>query len=205
MQRCLLLGSADGDESYTRLVKRKMTRLCRKFGAFTLSPFGVTRMWEHSRFTDPYMREDLMDFGILIDTLECAVTWDMLPKVHAQVRSVVKSRPKAICMTHISHAYPQGANLYFIFVIKYQNIDDYLNLQYSVLNEIQKSGAAMSHHHGIGKQTAPWLEGQIGEPCMDMLRALKKHFDPQNLMNPGGTLGLDMSSEQQSKHWGFRK
>ena len=205
MQRCLLLGSSDGDVSFTRLVKRKVTRTCRKHGAFTLSPFGVTRMWEHSRFTDPYMREDLMDYGLLIDTLECAVTWDMLPKVHAQVRSVVKSRPQTICMTHISHAYPQGANLYFIFVIKYQNIDDYLNLQYSVLSAIQKSGAAMSHHHGIGKQTAPWLEGQIGEPCMDVLRALKKHFDPQNLMNPGGTLGLDMSSEQRNKRWGFRK
>lgn len=205
MQRCLLLGSADGDGAYTRLVKRKATRICRKHGAVVLSPFGVTRMWEHSRFTDPYMREDLMDFGILIDTLECAVTWDLLPKVHAEVRKVVKSRPRTICMTHISHAYPQGANLYFIFVIKYQSIDDYLDLQYKILDAVQASGAAMSHHHGIGKQAAPWLEGQIGAPCMDILRALKAHFDPQNLMNPGGTLGLDMSDVQQAKRWGFRQ
>jgi len=205
MQRCILLGSADGDSAYTRMVKRKTTRICRKHGAVVLSPFGVTGMWERSRFTDPYMREDLMDFGILIDTLECAVTWDMFPKVHAEVRKVVKSQPKTICMTHISHAYPQGANLYFIFVIKYQSIDDYLDLQYSILDAVQASGAAMSHHHGIGKQTAPWLEGQIGKSCMDILRALKAHFDPQNLMNPGGTLGLDLSKEQQSKRWGFRK
>ncbi len=205
MQRCLLLGSADGDAAYTRLVKRKVTRICRKHGAVVLSPFGVTRMWEHSRFTDPYMREDLMDFGILIDTLECAVTWEQLPRVHAEVRKVVKSRPRAICMTHISHAYPQGANLYFIFVIKYQSINDYLTLQYGILNAIQASGAAMSHHHGIGKQTAPWLEGQIGKPCMDVLRTLKAHFDPQNLMNPGGSLGLDMNDEQQAMRWGFRK
>jgi alkyldihydroxyacetonephosphate synthase len=205
MQRCILLGSTDGDGAFTRLVKRKVTRICMKHGAVVLSPFGVTRMWEHSRFTDPYMREDLMDFGIVIDTLECAVTWDQLPKVHEEVRKVVKSRPGAICMTHISHAYPQGANLYFIFVIKYQNIDDYLGLQYGILDAVQASGAAMSHHHGIGKQTAPWLEGQIGKPCMDVLRTLKAHFDPQNLMNPGGTLGMDMSEVQQAKRWGFRK
>ena len=36
---------------------------------------------------------------------------------------------------------------------------------------------------------------------MDVIRALKKHFDPQNIMNPGGTLGLDMSAEQKEMRW----
>lgn len=204
MQRCLLLGYADGERDFTRLVKHKIDQICRKHHAFVLTPFKVTEKWEHSRFTDPYMREDLMDYGLLIDTLECAVNWSQLPKVHQQVRQVVKMRPKTICMTHISHAYPQGANLYFIFVIKYEDIDEYLNLQYRILEAIYQAGAAMSHHHGIGKQTAPWLEDQIGSQCMDILRTLKQHFDPNNIMNPGGTLGLDMNKEQASKRWGFR-
>jgi alkyldihydroxyacetonephosphate synthase len=204
MQRCLLLGFADGDPDFTWLVKSKITQTCRQHGAFVLSPFGVTKKWEKSRFTDPYMREDLMDYGILIDTLECGVTWDQLPRVHAQVREVVKKRPRTVCMTHISHAYPQGANLYFIFVMRYHSINDYLSLQYSVLDAIQKSGASMSHHHGIGKQTAPWLEGHIGQACMDVLRTLKTHFDPENIMNPGGTLGLDMTETQKEKRWGFK-
>jgi alkyldihydroxyacetonephosphate synthase len=106
-------------------------------------------------------------------------------------------------MTHISHAYPQGANLYFIFAIRYQDINDYLTLQYGVLDAIQASGAAMSHHHGIGKQTAPWLEGQIGVEWMRLMHVLKDHFDPHNIMNPGGTLGLDISEEQKNKRWGF--
>jgi len=205
MERCLLICTADGDADFTRLVERKTTRICRSHGAFVLSPFGVTRMWEHSRFTDPYMRDDLLDYGILIDTLECAVTWAQMPKVHAQVRAVVKKRPQSICMTHMSHAYPQGTNLYWIFIIRYRGIDDYLSLQYEVLEAIQKSGAAMSHHHGIGKQTAPWLEEQIGKECMDITLALRRHFDPHGVMNPGGILGLDMNETQREKRWGFRK
>ncbi len=204
-QRCLLLGSTDGDRHFTRLVKRKVHAVCHKHGALTLTPFGITRRWEHSRFTDPYMRDDLMDFGILIDTLECAVTWEQMPRVHEQVRRVIKAHPQTICMTHLSHAYPQGTNLYFIFIARNTDINRYLELQYAVLEAIQKSGAAMSHHHGIGKQTAPWLEEQIGRAAMGVLRALKKHFDPHNIMNPGGTLGLDMSAEQASKKWGFLK
>lgn len=204
MQRCLLLGSTDGDAQFSRLVKHKIHAICRSHHAFTLTPFGVTQRWEHSRFTDPYMREDLMDFGIMIDTLECAVTWEQVQQVHSYVRQVVKSRPRTICMTHLSHAYPQGTNLYFIFIAKTSDINEYLTLQYSVLEAIQKSGASMSHHHGVGKQTAPWLEDQIGKPAMEVIRALKQHFDPHNILNPGGTLGLDMSEEQKKKRWGFR-
>jgi len=204
MRRCLLLGSVDGDAGYTRLVARKIAAISRRHRAFPLTPFQVTRRWEKSRFTDPYLREDLMDFGVLIDTLECAVTWEQAPVVHARVREFVKSRPQTICMTHMSHMYPQGTNLYFIFIARITDINEYLALQYGVLEAIQQSGAAMSHHHGIGKQTAPWLEDQIGTACMDVIRALKRHFDPNRIMNPGGTLGLDMSEEQCSRRWGMR-
>lgn len=204
MRRCLLLGSVDGDAGYTRLVARKIAAISRRHRAFPLTPFQVTRRWEKSRFTDPYLREDLMDFGVLIDTLECAVTWEQAPVVHARVREFVKSRPQTICMTHMSHMYPQGTNLYFIFIARITDINEYLALQYGVLEAIQQSGAAMSHHHGIGKQTAPWLEDQIGTACMDVIRVLKRHFDPNGIMNPGGTLGLDMSEEQRSRRWGMR-
>ena len=205
MERCLMLGTTDGDPAFSHLVERKVGKICRKHGAFTLTPFGVVQSWEKSRFTDPFMREDMMDYGVMIDTLECAVTWSQMEKVHSEVRKVVKRRPHTICMTHLSHAYPQGANLYFIFIARITDINEYLTLQYSILEAMQKAGASMSHHHGVGKQTSPWLEGQIGKPAMDVIRVLRDHFDPHHVMNPGGTLGLDMSTEQKEKRWGFRK
>jgi alkyldihydroxyacetonephosphate synthase len=201
MQKCLLLGMTDGDITYSKNVNRRIRQICRKYGAFNLSAFGVTKKWEHGRFRDPYLREDLQDYGIMTDTLECAVTWSQMKDVHAKVRAIVKQRPETICMTHLSHAYPQGGNLYFIFIARIDRIPEYLDLQYSILEAIQQNGAAMSHHHGLGKQTAPWLEEQIGTPCMDIFRTLKKHFDPNFILNPGGTLGFDMSEEQKKKIW----
>ncbi len=106
-------------------------------------------------------------------------------------------------MAHLSHAYPQGGNLYFIFITRMDDPEEYLKLQYGILDVFQCSGAAISHHHGIGKTAAPWLEEHLGSVQMGALRALKGYFDPENILNPGGTLGFDLSEEQRSKCWGL--
>ena len=67
----------------------------------------------------------------------------------------------------------------------------------TILDAIQKSGAAVSHHHGIGKMFAPWLEGYLGEKEYGVIRTLKDYFDPDYLMNPGGTIGLDLKPEEK--------
>jgi alkyldihydroxyacetonephosphate synthase len=203
-QRCLLIGTCDGEGGFTANLQRKINTICREQHAFGLTPFRVTQRWEKERWRDPYLREDLQDYGIIMDTLECAVTWSGLESVHSGVRAYLKSRPQTICMTHLSHAYPQGANLYFIFIARISEIKEYLEVQYGVLDAIQKCGAAMSHHHGLGKQTTPWLEEQAGKAYMDTIRSLKEHFDPAYIMNPGGTLGLDMSTDQAQKRWGLK-
>ena len=196
MERCLFLGFTEGEKDFSKLVKRKLHKICKKHGAMYATGY-VTKGWEHGRFRDPYMREDLQDYGIMTDTLECSVTWDTMKEVHEGVRAFCKSRPNTICMTHMSHVYPQGGNLYFIFIAKINKIDEYLEYQNGILDNIQKFGAAMSHHHGIGKMTAPWLEHQVGKNQMEVFKALKAHFDPNNIMNPGGTLALDLEEDKK--------
>lgn len=193
-ERCLMLGTADGERGFARHVERRIKRICRSRGAMGTTAY-VTRAWEHGRFRDPYMREDLQDFGIMIDTLECTVNWTNLEEVHTGVREFCHSRPGTICMTHMSHFYPQGCNLYFIFIAKMDDLDEYLAYQSGILDHIQKYGATMSHHHGIGKAFAPWLEGDVGPEAMAVFRALKRHFDPKGIMNPGGTLALDLPDD----------
>jgi alkyldihydroxyacetonephosphate synthase len=200
-KKCLLLGTSDGSAAYTKMVNREIKKICRKYKPFDLSLFNVAQRWEKDRFRDPYLREDLVDYGIVIDTLECAVTWDQMLQVHTYVRNFVKSYKNTICMTHLSHSYEQGGNLYFIFIKQMNSIKEYLDLQYGILEHIQKSGAAISHHHGVGKQTSPWLKENIGKFQFDLMQLVKAYLDPNNILNPGGTLGFDMSDEQKNKIW----
>lgn len=193
---CLFLGFTNGEKGFSRNLAKHTKKIARKYGGLPLSGY-VTKGWEKGRFSDPYMRDTMQDFGIVTDTMECTVNWSNMSKVHAEVRKYCKSRPDTICMTHMSHVYPQGANLYWIFISRFQNPDDFKNYHAGILDAIQKSGASMSHHHGIGKMFAPWLEGFLGKNEYAVIRALKNHFDPDNIMNPGGTLGLDLEEDEK--------
>ncbi|MGF7110135.1 FAD-binding oxidoreductase [Treponema pedis] len=198
MQRCLFLGWTEGEKHFSKQLYKNVKKICKKYGGLFLTGMPV-KGWEHGRFTDPYLRESLQDYGVIIDTMECSVTWEMMERVHKDVRKFAKSRPNTVCMTHLSHAYPQGANLYFIFIGLFKDKEEYVEYQYGIFDNIMHTGAAMSHHHGVGKMTAAWVEQSIGAANFKIFKALKHHFDPNNIMNPGGTLGLDMSEEQKRK------
>lgn len=198
MHRCLFLGYTEGEKKFSKNLWQTVKRVCKKHGALYLTGYPVKK-WEEGRFSDPYLRESLQDYGIVIDTMECAATWDNLSNVHSEVRKFAKSRPQTFCMTHISHAYPQGANLYFIFIGKFSHYQEYQEYQFGIFDNIMRAGASLSHHHGVGKMTAAWVEQAIGTENLDIFRALKKHFDPNNVMNAGGTLGLDLTEEQKRK------
>ena len=193
---CLFLAFTNGEKGFSKNLAKHTKRVCRKYGGLTLTGY-VTKSWEKGRFNDPYMRDTMQDFGLVMDTMECSVNWSNMSKVHAEVRKFVKSRPHTICMTHMSHVYPQGANLYWIFITRMHDPAEFKAYHAGILGAIPKSGASMSHNHGIGKMFAPWLEGSIGHNEYEVFRTLKEHFDPDGIMNPGGTLGFDLTEEEK--------
>ena len=187
-QRCLLMGKTDGEKNFSKNVAKQVKKICKKNQGLSLTGYPMKK-WYKGRFSDPYMRDALNDFGVLIDTLESSVTWDNIHNLHKQVRAYIKSFPHTICMTHASHFYSQGTNLYFIFITKMKNIDEFKTFQQGIIERIEANKGSLSHHHGIGRMMAPWMEKHLGKEQMDVLISIKKHFDPNGIMNPGG-LGL---------------
>lgn len=190
MQRCLLLGTAEGEKGFARHVAAMAKKVARSYAGVNLSGHA-TRQWEHGRYDDIHLRNDIMDFGMVIDTFETSVTWSNLMTVYERVRALVKSRPGTICMTHASHFYGPGTNLYFILILKPDDFAEYVEFRARIIDEIIASGGSPSHHHGTGRLFSPWLESHLGPEQMGVLRAIKAHLDPHGIMNPGGTLGLD--------------
>lgn len=191
-KRCLMFVTVEGDRDYTGFVIKKIKRTA-KTGKGLYIGKNPVKKWLVQRYSSAYLRDTMMDAGIMTDTLETAVTWENLLKVWSSAHEYAKSRPNTILMIHISHVYQTGANLYFTFLSPMKKGDeknDFSAFHKGFVNNILDNGGSISHHHGIGRIFAPWMEKHLGRVSVDALYAVKKHFDPDNIMNPGGTLGF---------------
>lgn len=191
--RCIMFVSVEGHKSYTNQVIKAIARINSKHGAFSLGA-KPTRKWLEQRYSSAYLRDPLMDLGIMTDTLETAVMWDNLIPVWKAVRGYLKTRERTVVMVHISHVYENGANLYFTFLSpmkKDDELNDYLSYHKGLIDTINSNGGSLSHHHGVGRALAPWMKAQLGQESLELMQAIKNHLDPKGIMNPGGTLGLN--------------
>ncbi|MBA4369552.1 MAG: FAD-binding oxidoreductase [Desulfobacterium sp.] len=196
MEQCLCIGTVEGEKGYAGHVKKMIRKIAKSYGAVYLTGAPV-RKWEKTRYKEPLMRDDWMDYGIIADTVEASVTWDNLHNLYQGVRSYIKNRPGTVCMTHASHFYSNGTNLYFIFILKPESMEEYTEFYKGIIDVMIEHGGSISHHHGMGKLFGPWMEAHLGKEQMGVLKALKSHFDPNNIMNPGGTLGLDIPDDEK--------
>lgn len=191
--RCLMFVAVEGSKSYTKQVICSIKKINKKHGGFSLGG-KPTRKWLDQRYSSAYMRDPLMDLGIMTDTIETSVMWDKLIPLWKAVRSYLKTRNKTVVMVHISHVYENGANLYFTFLSpmkKGYEVNDYTQYHKGLVDVINGNGGSLSHHHGVGRALAPWMESQLGKPGLGLMQAIKNHLDPNGIMNPGGTLGLN--------------
>lgn len=191
-KRCLMFVAVEGAKPYTKQVVGSLKKIAKRHGGFSTGA-SPTKKWLEQRYSSAYLRDPLMDLGIMTDTLETAVMWDNLIPVWSAVRSYLKSRPKTVVMVHISHVYENGANLYFTFLSPMKREDDvkeYLDYHKGLIDTINNAGGSLSHHHGVGRTLAPWMRKQLGAENMDLMQAIKNHLDPNGIMNPGHTLGL---------------
>jgi alkyldihydroxyacetonephosphate synthase len=100
-------------------------------------------------------------------------------------------------MTHASHFYSNSTNLYFVFILKPENRNEFSAFYKGIIDAVIKHGGSLSHHHGIGKLFGPWMESHLGKAQMGILNVLRSYFDPNHIMNPGGTLGLCIPDEEK--------
>jgi len=190
--RCLMFVAVEGDKSYTKQVIRSIKKINKKHGAFSIGS-KPTLKWLQQRYSSAYLRDPLMDLGIMTDTLETAVMWDILIRLWKAVRNYLKKREKTAVMVHISHVYENGANLYFTFLSPMKigdELNEYIHYHKGLVDTINANGGSLSHHHGVGRALAPWMKEHLGETNLALMQAIKNHLDPNGIMNPGGTLGM---------------
>jgi alkyldihydroxyacetonephosphate synthase len=189
-QGALLILVLEGEQVQVATAKRQAHRLFRRALHLGGRP---SRLWMKARFLHPYLRDELMDRSVLVDTLETAATWERLPGLYAEVRhalsqAIGRTAPGGLVLTHLSHAYRDGASLYFIFMARQHpghEVEQWQLIKDAATEAILKDGGALSHHHGIGRMHKGWIRRYLGPQTTMFLEQLKGQWDPQHIMNPG--------------------
>lgn len=130
--------------------------------------------------------------GFVVDTMEIAARWSDLVVVYDGVLAALRGvEHLLLASAHLSHAYGDGACLYFTFggrppmderEVFYREVWD------AGLRATLAGGATLSHHHGVGLNRGRFLREALGEGFA-VLEATKQALDPRGILNPG-KLGL---------------
>ncbi len=189
---CLMICGWEGErESVRRRRSLGQTRL-RLGGAVPLGS-AAGRSWSRNRYGGPYLRDELMNLGVMVETLETAHTWSRLDELYRAVHGALRSAlgERSIVMCHVSHAYPDGASLYFTFFARArrgQELEQWREAKTAACEAIVGAEGTITHHHAVGRDHAPYMAAEVGELGLEAIRAVRERLDPAGIMNPGKLL-----------------
>jgi alkyldihydroxyacetonephosphate synthase len=208
-RRALMILGFEGSSRLVEVQRGEAGRIGRRLGGFCLGGMPG-RLWNRGRFEQPYLRDELMNMGLMVDTMETFVPWAHLEGLCRSVRSTLLRAmeglgTRGMVLAHLSHPYPSGSGVYFILIcpmLRGREDHQWRQLKDAATTAIVQNGGALSHHHGIGIDHAPWMVQCLGKPYLDLLRKLKMAVDPCNIMNPGKLLpGLEeMPNDPEGNH-----
>lgn len=194
----LLIAGFEGDEESVARCRALTVRALRAGGAAYLGQ-AAGRAWEHGRYQGPYLRDTLMEMGAMVETLETSHTWSRYGELHTAVGAAIRGALEGqgtpgLIFCHLSHAYADGASLYFTFISRARRgaeLEQWAAVKRAACEAIVAHGGTITHHHAVGRDHAPYMGAEVGETGIAALRALKERLDPTGIMNPGKLLPCD--------------
>ena len=189
---CLMLASFEGYSEMVAVKQKKAESIYRTFGAVPLGG-SPGRGFQKAKYDFPYLRDFLLDRGVLSDVSETATTWSNLFPLYEKTVYAVQQAMDAEGVPgnigcHISHSYHTGASLYFTFgftATKGAELAQYLRIKKAAQDSFLDNSATLSHHHAVGYEHLPWLERDISATGLIAIESLRAGLDPSGMMNPG--------------------
>ncbi len=187
------------DEGDPALVDANLAIINEEFARHQPADVALVTHWMGHR-NDVAGLESLISKGFVIDTMEIAAPWRCLDDIYRSTRDVIGGIDGVLSVSaHQSHAYLDGACLYFTFAGRpstdatgaeavAEKTAFYRRVWDAGSRNVLERGGALSHHHGIGLNRGRFMAEALGG-AFAVLGAVKSSLDPMGILNPG-KLGL---------------
>ena len=116
---CMMIAGYEGTPAAVEAKRAAVTSVLDGLGGTNLGE-EPGRAWAHGRFNAPYLRDSMLDVGVLVETLETATFWSNLDRLYADVKAALERElgQPSMVLCHISHVYETGCSLYFTVAAK---------------------------------------------------------------------------------------
>jgi alkyldihydroxyacetonephosphate synthase len=149
--------------------------------------------WRSSFLRAPYLREQLVLLGLIVETFETATTWDRIDALIAGVSAATERALREVCgggtvTCRLTHVYPDGAAPYFTVIAparRGSELAQWAEIKAAASEALLANGGTITHHHAVGRDHRPWYDAQRPELFAVALAAAKHAIDPAGVLNPG--------------------
>jgi alkyldihydroxyacetonephosphate synthase len=185
---CLMITGYEGTAAQVAARRDAVTAALAGLGG---TPLGTEpgEKWVQGRFHAPYLRDALLDHGVLVETLETATFWSDRERLYADVKAALTDvlGEGVLVLCHVSHVYETGCSLYFTVAARQGDdpIAQWQAAKAAASDAMIAAGATITHHHAVGTDHRPWFAEEVGEVGVRVLRAVKVELDPAGILNPG--------------------
>jgi glycolate oxidase len=180
----ILLVGIDGSRDEVERNARLIERIIGENGGFDIVRAGSKdeedKLWDVRRAISPA----LMKYGTLKINEDVVVPRSRVPELIARIEEI--GRRNQTFVANFGHA--GDGNIHVNFVVDRDNTDEVARARQCVAETFKLSielGGTISGEHGIGYVKAPYLEYAVDKPTLEIMKAIKKVFDPNGILNPG--------------------
>jgi glycolate oxidase len=138
------------------------------------------KLWDVRRAISP----SLMKYGTLKINEDVVVPRSKVPELVAKIEEIGKRNDTFVA--NFGHA--GDGNIHVNFVVDREDKEAIARARKCVAETFKLAvdlGGTISGEHGIGYVKAPYLEYAIDRPTLEIMKGIKKVFDPNGILNPG--------------------
>ncbi|HTK37496.1 MAG TPA: FAD-linked oxidase C-terminal domain-containing protein [Pyrinomonadaceae bacterium] len=180
----ILLVAVDGSKEEVEKNAQTIERIIGENGGFDVlrakTKEEENKLWDVRRAISP----SLMKYGTLKINEDVVVPRSKVPELVAKIEEIGKKHDTFVA--NFGHA--GDGNIHVNFVVNRENPDEVARARQCVAETFQLSvelGGTISGEHGIGYVKAPYLDYAIDKPTLEIMKGIKKIFDPNGILNPG--------------------
>jgi len=185
--QALLLIEVDGDEDLVHKQGERIEALCREKGAIAVDRAHTAeeaeKLWQARRTAFGAVAS--MRPNCIVE--DATVPVKRLPDI---IRKVVELTEKHhLKVAVLAHA--GDGNLHPLIMTDLRDPEEMARVD-QLLEELCEAaismGGTLSGEHGIGIAKARFMDMEFSETSLDLMRGIKRVFDPNNILNPGSFL-----------------